>query len=407
MAVVSRGQTLTTMADGKSGACSFIWELLLACRRARLFAVELVPLLGILVRMVYIPLSEQYYYHVYGADILRKTSFVFPEGSFCVTSDLINSYTHNNDSYKEAESRSNHLVVYCQIANTVPSIVVTIILGPLMDRFGRKIGMVFPVVGMAMQGIISIYIITFNLDPYYFILANFVGGAFGGLTSVFAAAFSYVADVTSQRWRSLRVGTVEAAMAFGSCLGQLLSGYWLNKVNCNFVPPLYFISGCNVFILVFVVFILPDSLSGSKRKLLQAKSPRGMRAYIEGFKLYCGRLSVPSTWKLYATTITVNVVGFSMFGAIFINVYFLKALPFDFNPLQIGYYQSLRSAGEGFGNLLVMSVFVVLRVSDIWVMLLAVFFHATSNLLLGFSAKVWQVYAGMCTVIRYSPSRHF
>lgn len=378
-----------------ASSTSPVLNLLLACYRARLLAVEFVLFITLLVKSVYLPLSEQYYYHIYGAGILKNTSFIFPEGSFCVSSELINNYTHDDNSYKEVESLSNHLVVYCQIASSLPSVVMTIILGPIMDRFGRKIGMMLPTAGITIQGIISIYIVTYNLDPYYFILANFIGGALGGATSIFSASFAYVADVTSQRWRSLRIGLVEAAMAFGGSGGLFLSGYWLHKDNCDYMPPLYFFTGCNFFILAYVAFVLPEALTANERAMLLSKSPHGIRSYIEGFKLYCGKLSLSSTWKLYAVTITVMAAGSSMLGSQYIEVYFLKAPPFDFNSLHIGFYQALRSISRGLANILIVGVFVFLKVGDVWIMTVALIFHIVCNSLIGFSSKAWQLYASM------------
>lgn len=356
-------------------------------------ALDLVVFLSVLAKGFYLPLSEQYFYHVYGANVLRDTPFIIPQGPFCITSELIDHYTGSNNSYKQVESSSNHLLVYCQVAYAIPSIALTIVVGPLMDRFGRKIGMIVPILGTTIQGIMSIFIVTFDLNPYYFILANFVGGSFGGLTSILAASFSYVADITSLRWRSLRIGIVEAAIGFGVGVGEFLSGYWLHRINCGFMPPLYFFTASSLFLLAYTALFLPESLTRSERKNLKGKSPRGVRAYIEGFGLFCGRLPPVSTWKIYVATITICVVGLNLFGAMLIDVYFLKALPFDFNSLQIGTFESVRSVSQGLSNVLFMGVFVSLKVGDVWIMLAGVLCHATCCMLLGFSTKAWQIYA--------------
>ena len=365
-----------------------------ACCRGRLLAVELVPMAALLLKMVSLSMSEQYYYHTYGAAILQNTSFVFSKEPFCMSSELIDTYTGNNNSYKTAESSSNHLVVYCQIASSVPSIVATIILGPLMDRFGRKIGMVMPFVGATIQGVISIYIISFNLDPYYFIVANFISGVFGGHASILAASFSYVADVTSRRWRSLRVAMVESSMAFGGGLGQFISGYLLTKIDCDYMPPLYFYSGCNFVILAYIVFVLPESLSTSERETLWKRSPKGFRTYMEGFKLYCGRLGPQPTWRLYITTIISVIAAFNVVGTILIDVYFLKALPFDFDSLQIGIFQSLKYGSQGLADIFIVGFFVALNVGDTWILLIGLVFHTVCSMLLGFTVTTWQLYTG-------------
>lgn len=369
------------------------WNLLTTCYRSRILTLEVVVILYILGRTFYIPLCEQYFYHSFAIPILRNTSFVFPNGSFCVSNDLITNYTRNNNSYKTVEALSSHLLLYAQTANTIPSVLVTVLFGPLTGRFGRKIGMIFPAVGTVLQGIMSIFIIRYALSPYYFILANFVGGVFGNFASILAASFSYIADVSSLRWRSLRVGIVESALAFGACAGALLSGYWLEKINCNFIPPLYFFAGCNFFIVVYVIFVVPESLSRNEREKLQLKNPQGVKQYIQGFKLYLGSLSLSSTWKLYVATIAANIMVIDIFGAQLIDVYFLKAMPFDFNPLKIGIYQSLRSASQGLANIFFVAVLVALKVSDVLIMLIAVLLHSVCTMLIGFANKTWELYA--------------
>lgn len=324
------------------------WELLVSCR-AKAPAVEMVLVVFMLSRHLYIPLYEQYYYFSYGSEILRNTSFDFYNKgrSFCMSSDLIDQYTGNNNSYKIDESFSNDLVVYGQIASTIPSILATLLFGPLTDRFGRKIGLFFPAIGATLQGIFSALIIHYSLDPYYFILANFVGGVFGGFTCILAASFSYIADVSSPRWRSLRIGVIEAALAYGSGAGQFIGGYWLHKIDCNSIPPLCFYVGCNLFIMVYILLLVPESLSCSEREILCSRNPRGIKTYIQGLKLYCGDLSLSATWKLYVATVVISVAVINIYGALLVDVYFFETLKFEFNSLQIGIYQSVRSASQG------------------------------------------------------------
>lgn len=366
---------------------------LLRFYRAKIVTVEVVIVLFILGRLVSIPLAEQYYYNRYGSAILENTSFVFPNGTFCLGSDTINNYTGSNQSYKQVESQSNHLVTYSQIANTLPSVVVTIIFGPLTDRFGRKIGIIVPVAGSVLQYILTILVIHFDLHPYYFILTNFVGGVAGSFTCFLAASFAYIADVSSPRWRSLRIGIVESAMSFGGCAGTLLGGYWLHKVDCDFIPLYCFLVACCFFVLLYSAFAIPESLSREERREFQAKNPQGLLSYVQGLKLFLGGLPWRSTWKLYVAMLVIFVEGVNVFGATFVDVYFLKALPFDFNPLQIGIFEGVRSGSQGLYDLLFMGILVTLTVGDAWILLFSMTVHFASNLLLGFATKGWQLFA--------------
>ena len=363
------------------------------CYRAKIITVEIVCVLYIMGKMISVTLFEQYYYHKFGSVVLQNTSFEFPNGSFCVSSELINSNTGSNDSYKVVESQSNHLVAYLAIAMTIPSMVVTVVIGPLMDRYGRKIGILLPVTGTMLMGILSVLIIQFDLHPYYFFIPHVVNGLTGGFTCVLASCFAYIADVGTPRWRSLRIGIVESGIAYGGAVGTLLGGFWLHKIDCNFVPPMLFFVGCNVVILVYTVFFIPESLSRSERKEMVRKNPKGPQTYIQGFKIFCGGLPVRSTWMLYVATICITVMGINQFGAVMIDVYFLKALPFDFNAFQIGIYEGVRAASQGTANSLLMAILVALCVGDAWIMLLATLFHVATGFLIGFSNLAWQLYA--------------
>ena len=348
-------------------------------------------------RHLYNPLYEQYYYLIYGSDILKNTSFIFPSNgsSFCISSELIDNYTGSNNSYKLDESLSNHLVMYGQLVNTVPAVITTLMMGPLMDRFGRKIGLIFPVIGTSLQGIFTIFIVRYTLDPYYFIPANFIGGVFGNNTCILAAGFSYIADISSLRWRTLRVGMVESSIAFGSLMGMLGVGYWLRATHCDFQPPLLFYIGCNIFIGLYVFILVPESLTRVERAELRSLNSqrRGPRAYLEGFHLFLGGLSPSATWKLYVSTIAMSVMVLNIHGSSLINVYFLKALPFNFNSLQVGFYEAARSASQGVSCLVVVGFLVLTKMNDVWIMLVAILVHTVCSTLLGFSTKAWELYS--------------
>ena len=383
--------------NGAPPSSCFIWYMLLACYRAKLVTVEVSIVLFMMGRHLYNPLYEQYYYRVYGSDILRNTSFVFPNGSYCVSSDLIDNYTGNNDSYKLDEAFSNHLVAYGQAANTVPSILVTIMLGPVMDKYGRKIGIILPAVGTMLQGTFTFFIVKYSLSPYFFILANFIGGSFGNLTCILSASFTYVADISSPRWRSLRVGCIEAALALGTGSGTLLVGYWLHKINCNFDPPLLFYIGCNLLIVIYTLLFVPESLTRAEREKLSERNPKGPRAYIQGMKLFVGGLSLSYTWMLYVSTAVIIVMVVNGYGGSLIDVYFLKAVPFNFNSLQIGIFQALKAASQSLANLLFVALLVALTVGDRWILMIAVLVHCACNALIGFSNSTWQLYSSKVT----------
>ena len=382
-----------------------IRRLYFVVRNAKIITVEPVLLLFMFARYLYSPLYEQYYYVRYGSAVLRNTSFPFPlNASYCLDSSEIDEYA-GNGSYKIVEAHSSHLVMYGQLANRIPSIVITLLIGPLSDHFGRKPVIIAAGLGTSLQAAMAIIIVYYQLNPFYFIIANFFSGITGDFAGILAGSFSYVADVSSPKWRSLRIGIIEAVLALGGALGQFFGGYWLNKIDCDFLPPMWLNLACNIAAIVYSLFFLPESLNKEERRKNAAKNPKGYKAITQGVKIFVGRTSGQyPTWKLWVANIFVNMAIFNVVGSLLITVYFLKAFPFDFNALMIGIYQSVESISRALSNTVVLAVLVALKVPDALIALIGLGFSCSCNLLTGLSKKTYQIFTGIrkntCNVTR-------
>ena len=362
---------------------------LLTLYRSKIVTVEPLIFLYSFARFLYVPIIDQYYYHYYGTAILKDTSFDFPEGTYCINSSLIDEYTGRNDSYKQDEAESNHLVIYTQLTGDLPAVLVAILLGPVTDRFGRKLGMLIPTFGYFMQGLGSVLLIYYRLNPYYFIAISLFSGLTGAHTTVIAACFSYVADLSSIKWRSFRIAAIEGMMAFGKLLGQLAGGFWLLRIQCNFIPLMILYTGTMAAAFIYGL-IIPESLTKDERQELVSRSKGTVRKWLEAAALFCTSFSF-QTLVLYVATISLGVAVFNMLGSFHLSVYFLKAIPFEFTSLQISYYQALRSMMQSL-SIFFFILFAIFKIRDSIIILFAFVINGTGNLLIGFSTRPWEVY---------------
>lgn len=381
--------------ESKAVSCS-PYHACAALYRAKLITVEPAIFLIMLARQLYIQLYEQYYYVNYGSQLLQNTSFPFPNGSFCLNSSQVDSYA-GNGSFKIVETRSDNLVVYGQLANRIPSIIITVLLGPLSDRYGRKPILLLAAVGMTLEGFIAMLIVHFQWNPYYFIVANFVSGICGDYSGILSGGYAYIADVSSVKWRGLRIGIIEGVFCIGAAAGPILVGYWLQQNNCDFILPLWLFVACNITAGLYIMFCIPESLTKAERQDLTSKNPKGFKAMLHGLGILAGRVPQYShtLWKLWAVNFVASLLVLNAAGAELISVYFLKAPPFDVNSQMVGIYQTAQFASRAFSNTVLMAVFSAMKMPEAAIALIAVAIHSACNLLIGFSRKVYQVFTGM------------
>ena len=334
------------------------WRVFPLIYQSKLLKIEPLLLLYMFSRFFYIPLFQQYYFARFGSDRLQNTSFSFPNESFCIDSSLINKY-NGKDGYKIVERYSNNLVLCTQLAVRIPGMITILILGPLSDRFGRKPILLLALFGTFLQGVFAVAIVGFNLSPYYFILSYFLTGICGDFTGLLAGAFSYIADVSTPKWRTFRIGIIEGMLSLGGALGQFVSGYWLNQANCYFLPLVGFGTACAMAALMWVIFLVPESLTQEERLERVIDKPKGARAALQGLKMFFGKVPQYSAWKLWAAVVMLNLPLFNTQGNLLINVFFLKAPPFDANSTIIGIFQALSSISRALSVTLVLFSFSV------------------------------------------------
>ena len=365
----------------------------LTLRRARIITVEPAFFLFMWARHFYLQLYEQYYYVHYGSQILQNTSFPFPNGTFCLNSSDVDTYA-GNGSFKFVETASNNLVVYGQIANRIPSIVASIVFGAISDRFGRKPFLVLIGIGTALQGSLALVTVYFQWNPYYFIIGHFISGATGDFPGILTTGLAYIADISSKRWRGLRIGIIEAVSGIGAALGPILVGIWLQRNSCDFIPLLGFYTASSAAVAIYCLFCIPESLTKSEREVLTVNNPKGCKSLVRGIKIYFGFVPEYSAWKLWIAFFVANLLILIGAGGIYLAVYFLKAPPFDLDAEAVGIYQSIQCLSRGMANIILMGIFSAIQMPEAVIALIAMLFNSGGNLLTGLSRKVYQAYAG-------------
>lgn len=131
------------------------------------------------------------------------------------------------------------------------------LLGSLSDRFGRR-----PVLLIALCGAGLDYLLM-AFAPSLTIL--FIGRVISGLTGAsMTVAASYIADVSTDENRTTNFGMIGAAFGVGFVIGPALGGL-VGSFGHNW--PFIIAAALSLTNFAFGLFVLPESLPASKRKM--------------------------------------------------------------------------------------------------------------------------------------------
>lgn len=229
---------------------------------------------------------------------------------------------------------------------------------------------------------------------YWFIPLTLIHSLAGGIPGILTILYSYIADVSSTKWLTVRLGIMESMLFFGTTVSLAAGGVWLEKTRCNFVVPfaVYFIS--NVLILVYVIFLLPESLTKSQRKARQTMS--GIRHIFRGLKIFFTRNEY-SRWRLWCAVGSMFVIYLVVTGATEISTLFLLHKPLKWTPGAIGIFQSITQLSYALSIFLFIPLFVYLRVPDPVILIVGVVWGTVCYFLTGFVKYGWQMYTSMWT----------
>lgn len=145
-------------------------------------------------------------------------------------------------------------------------------LGSLSDRYGRKNMMVICSLGGVGAEIIVILAAKYpHVISYKWMI---LGAAFDGLTGSFTAgsvlSHSYTSDCTPPSKRSVSISYLHACLFSGLAFGPLLAAYFVKRTG-SLLSIFYITLGCHIVFILFILFVIPESLSKRKQLLAREK----------------------------------------------------------------------------------------------------------------------------------------
>jgi len=179
----------------------------------------------------------------------------------CRDLDFSEEVCANIDSFPKAENdvqtKASELNMALTMLSSLPSIVLALFIGPWSDKNGRKPLMLIPLLGFLVSTFVWILNVYYMAWPAKYLLATAVYSFFGGITCLLIGMYSFLADVTSIRSRTTRIGLLDIFLFAGIPSGTFLSAYIFKY--CGYYGIFLTVLVIQILCILYVVFKIKDT----------------------------------------------------------------------------------------------------------------------------------------------------
>ena len=251
-----------------------------------------------------------------------------------------NSTMEQRKGLEDAENQNAKWRMIYTLAETVPPMIVTLVLPAYTDVYGRKFLLLLPTVGALIKFLTLSLTIQFEGSFWFLFASHIVSGLTGSAFGFLAATFSMVADLTLPgNKRTQLIMMVECVVVSSTGIASLTSGMLKEVMEMGFFGSSLIGTG-NCAISLLMAFLIPETHLGEKRH----KPESVLKTVKRVTNFYIGFDNSRSKTKLYITLLMA--LGFATVSSAnrmgMETLYFLEN-PFCWGPVKIGIFSTIRS----------------------------------------------------------------
>ena len=335
--------------------------------------------------ILHAPLIQQYIYH--------RTSLEHGIPS-CIKNDISSCEMASSSEdkrtlhvRKDVQSMTSYIYLGIILSASVPSLIMALLLGSWSDKVGRKIVLLLPVIGGLLETV-CILITMYTEAPLYLLFAgSFINGLCGFFTTMILAVFSYIADITEEKDRALRLGILEAVAFTSGMISHVTSGWWIRHLG--FKAPYIFILCLHIISLFYVLLYLPNTRTNEQIVWKDLFNTKHFTKVIVVFK----DAETSNKLQLYGLVLTSAFMMISNIGFGSVIVLFALDTPFCLTPVMIGYFLAdcmfMQALGAVFALVILQKI-----VSEILLTELGIGSIIASLVMIALITKRWQMFFG-------------
>ncbi|XP_019851843.1 PREDICTED: proton-coupled folate transporter-like [Amphimedon queenslandica] len=324
----------------------------------------------------------------------EQDDWYFENDSTCLNQDAITNMS-SQATFLKGQKEVNHLNMISTLISLSLSVVTSLFLIPYSDVYGRKPFIAIVFVGQAAATVVSIFIVYFKLNMYYFCLTSAINGISGGFGVILSSAAAYVTDITPPRWLTIRMAIVSSMIFVGGAAGSPAADKWIDANGCDFHPMVWLILASFLCGLLYTVILLPESLSKDIKSKNHQTSRNGFRSLVQGIKIFTSLSYVDASTliKLWIINAIIVLVMTDETGGVQIISYFLHNKPLEWGYTLIGNYLAVSSVAHILVLFIILPLMVLAKISDPIIMSVGIVFVLVGDLCIAtFVSKTWEMF---------------
>ncbi|XP_067122742.1 probable peptidoglycan muropeptide transporter SLC46 [Centruroides vittatus] len=303
----------------------------------------------------------------------------------------IDNYTKEK---QEIETTADNYNLYNTLIQTVPAVFFSMVIGPWSDKYGRKLPVIFALIGLGLENVgIILNIIYFDAPLYWMVLSALPSGIFGGFTVTLMCMYSLISEQTTKKQRTIKYALLELAYGVGIPLGTFIGGMVYKKYGYIYV----YITGIVSLVMAIMWLIIVVKDNRNLRNTLNGKIVCDLFSF-QNFKESYGAVTKPrpnrtrlEIWLLIGSMCALISTYTAMSGFAF---YFAK----EMYKWDVTTYSNVSSAFLTAGMFFVVFAVPVLvkvfKMKDYCLGIIGSISMFSSDIVKGFAYKTWLYYLG-------------
>ena len=353
--------------------------------------LEVITVLYFLAKSSSIPLVQQYVYSL----VDLKYGFTEQKDAMAKVNASEEMKAELRHLMHEVTSESNHIILYLNVAELLPSAVVILFLGCYSDYIGRRKFLLWlPCLGgsfLALGYLLPLYLFERDIDhpatKALLVSGSILSGLSGQLPGFLSGNASYISDTDTPQRRTLRLAIVEFTVGITFGVANFGNGIWISKTD-SFAQPLWLVFAASLSAAILVIFALREP-SGELSYPLQRQNSLSWRG-VKGIK-HLFSLETISMRKLWAIFVATQIYVFVQQGQERTFVMFLQSDPLHWNSVQIGIFFLVLYGLSGLGSWPGVPL-LKLVMGDISLFFISIISKAMGSLVLAFALEEFTVY---------------